>query len=140
MSQYPPFMALTQSGVYQLPDGDGTGDVVGPASATDGNLAVFDGTTGKLLKDGGGVPSVTGMVVGPASATNLHIALFDGATGKLLRDSGKVVGSFTAAPVAAPAHPTDPGTAGTWAYDAGHLYICTGTGAWLRFAPDGTFI
>lgn len=31
----------------------GTGDVVGPASATDGNLAVFDGATGKLLKDGG---------------------------------------------------------------------------------------
>lgn len=33
--------------------GTATGDVVGPASATDGNLAVFDGVTGKLLKDGG---------------------------------------------------------------------------------------
>ena len=31
----------------------GTGDVVGPAGATDGHLAVFDGATGKLLKDGG---------------------------------------------------------------------------------------
>lgn len=31
----------------------GSGDVVGPAGATDGNLAVFDGATGKLLKDGG---------------------------------------------------------------------------------------
>jgi hypothetical protein len=29
------------------------GNVVGPASATDGNLVVFDGTTGKLVKDGG---------------------------------------------------------------------------------------
>lgn len=28
----------------------GTGDVVGPSSAAAGNLAVFDGTTGKLLK------------------------------------------------------------------------------------------
>jgi hypothetical protein len=28
------------------------GDVVGPASATDNSLAKFDGTTGKLLKDG----------------------------------------------------------------------------------------
>ena len=28
------------------------GDVVGPASATDNSLALFDGTTGKLLKDG----------------------------------------------------------------------------------------
>jgi len=30
----------------------GSGDVVGPASATDSSLARFDGTTGKLLKDG----------------------------------------------------------------------------------------
>lgn len=29
----------------------GTGDVVGPASATNNALALFDGTTGKLLKD-----------------------------------------------------------------------------------------
>ena len=33
-----------------------TGDVVGPASAVDGHLAVFDTTTGKLIKDGGAVP------------------------------------------------------------------------------------
>lgn len=32
--------------------GGGTGDVVGPSSATDGAVALFDGTTGKLLKDG----------------------------------------------------------------------------------------
>jgi hypothetical protein len=33
--------------------GAGSGDVVGPASATDSAIALFDGTTGKLLKDGG---------------------------------------------------------------------------------------
>lgn len=37
-------------------NGDSTtpvaGDVVGPASATDDTLAAYDGTTGKLLKDG----------------------------------------------------------------------------------------
>ena len=33
--------------------GSGSGDVVGPGSAVDGNMAVFDGTTGKLIKDGG---------------------------------------------------------------------------------------
>lgn len=33
-------------------DGAGTGDVVGPSSATNNSLARFDGTTGKLLKDG----------------------------------------------------------------------------------------
>jgi hypothetical protein len=35
----------------------GAGDVVGPGSATDGNLAVFDGGTGKLIKDGGTIPT-----------------------------------------------------------------------------------
>ncbi|MDB4403268.1 hypothetical protein N9204_00370 [bacterium] len=33
--------------------GSGTGDVVGPASAVDGNVATFDTTTGKLINDGG---------------------------------------------------------------------------------------
>ena len=33
--------------------GSGTGDVVGPASAVDSGVALFDGTTGKLIKDGG---------------------------------------------------------------------------------------
>lgn len=33
--------------------GSGTGDVVGPASATDSNFAGFDSTTGKLIKDSG---------------------------------------------------------------------------------------
>lgn len=31
----------------------GTGDVVGPAGAVDSNIAVYDGITGKLIKDGG---------------------------------------------------------------------------------------
>lgn len=31
----------------------GVGDVIGPDSVTDGNLVVFDGTSGKLVKDGG---------------------------------------------------------------------------------------
>lgn len=33
--------------------GGGTGDVVGPASSTDNNIAVFNGVTGKIIKDGG---------------------------------------------------------------------------------------
>lgn len=33
--------------------GGGTGDVVGPASATNNDLVAFDGTTGKLIKDSG---------------------------------------------------------------------------------------
>lgn len=37
------FVALAQAGA--------SGDVVGPASATNGNFAAFDGATGKVLKD-----------------------------------------------------------------------------------------
>ena len=33
--------------------GGGGGDVVGPVSAVDGNLVIFDGTTGKIIKDQG---------------------------------------------------------------------------------------
>ena len=34
----------------------GGGDVAGPASSTNNHVALFDGTTGKLLKDGGALP------------------------------------------------------------------------------------
>lgn len=48
----------------------GTGDVVGPASSTDSRIALFDGTTGKLLKDGGkGIPS--GAIVGTTDTQTL---------------------------------------------------------------------
>lgn len=35
----------------------GTGDVVGPASAVNGHLAVFSGTSGKVVADGGEIPT-----------------------------------------------------------------------------------
>ncbi len=79
----------------------GTGDVVGPASSANNHVALFNGTTGKLLKDGGALP--TGDVVGPAGATNNRFAAFDGVTGKLLKDSGSTAASFDAAGAAAAA-------------------------------------
>ena len=55
------------------------GAVVGPASATGNHLAVFDGTTGKLIKDGGAAPTgsnsgdqtitLTGDVTGSGTGT-----------------------------------------------------------------------
>lgn len=45
---------LKSNGALLAPSWDnvsGTGDVVGPASSTDDVVAVYDGTTGKLLKD-----------------------------------------------------------------------------------------
>lgn len=41
-----------QSTLGNASGGGGSGDVVGPASAVDLRIAVFDGTTGKLIKDG----------------------------------------------------------------------------------------
>jgi hypothetical protein len=43
------FLTATTGGVMSWVAVSGTGDVVGPGSATDGNFAVFSGTTGKLL-------------------------------------------------------------------------------------------
>ena len=50
--------------------GSGSGDVVGPASATDDRIAAFDGTTGKLIKQG----SVTATAVAShlSSTSNPH--------------------------------------------------------------------
>lgn len=42
--------------------GSGSGDVVGPSSATADRIAVFDGTTGKLIKDGG--QTIAGITAG----------------------------------------------------------------------------
>lgn len=42
----------TAQDIANLAVGTG-GDVTGPASSTDGNFALFDGVTGKLLEDGG---------------------------------------------------------------------------------------
>ena len=45
--------ATTTFSVVNGSDGDGTGDVVGPASAADDRIATFDGVTGKLIQDSG---------------------------------------------------------------------------------------
>jgi hypothetical protein len=50
-----------------------TGNVRGPASSTDGNIAVYDGTTGRLVKDGGTVAAVVGSAAPQAHAAS-HVA------------------------------------------------------------------
>jgi hypothetical protein len=75
--------------------GVGSGDVVGPASAVDERVAVFDATTGKLIKDGGQTiaeiiaagAGAAGDVVGPASSVDNGVPRFDSTTGKLLQES-----------------------------------------------------
>lgn len=72
----------------------GAGDVVGPASATNGGFAKFDGTTGKLLKNSAAIIAIPDGGSGSATAagaranfgfatttTDNAIARFDGVTG-----------------------------------------------------------
>jgi len=45
-------------------DADNNGDVVGPASSTDQDIAIFDGLTGKLIEDGGvTLPTTDGQLI-----------------------------------------------------------------------------
>lgn len=54
-------------------DGLGTGDVVGPSSSVDNEIALFDSTTGKLIKRANqtGVLKATSGVIGTASASDI---------------------------------------------------------------------
>jgi hypothetical protein len=71
-------LRVSASGVPEWFTGAGTGDVVGPASATDDSLARFNGTTGKLIKSGGLI--VNADVSGAAAIAYSKLAL----TGSIL--------------------------------------------------------
>lgn len=72
----------------------GSGDVVGPTSATDNALARFDSTTGKLIQNSVVTVSDTGAIAGAESISNIDFAQFDTtvtpveAVGKLQWDDG----------------------------------------------------
>lgn len=68
----------------------GAGDVSGPSSATDGHLVVFDGTTGKLVKDGGAAPDPTIVPINAQTGTTYTLVLAD--AGKLVTlDNGSAI-------------------------------------------------
>ena len=74
----------------QGPAGTGSGDVTGPAGAVDSQIAVFDGTAGRLLKDSGkSVASVQSEAVATARSAsfNAQTASYTLAAG----DAGKVI-------------------------------------------------
>jgi len=63
-------------------DGSGFGDVVGPASSTDGDIAIFDGATGQLIADGGvGLPLNDGELIIGDTAGDAQIGTITGGTG-----------------------------------------------------------
>lgn len=70
--------------------GGGTGDVVGPSASVAGELAVYDGTTGKLLKRAtvtGLLKAAAGVVAAAVAGTDYYapgstdVAIADGGTG-----------------------------------------------------------
>ena len=77
----------------------GTGDVVGPGSAADNDVAVFSGTTGKLLKTTS--KPIGNLVTGPASATSGRIASYGDTTGKLIADGAKLAADLVTGPASA---------------------------------------
>lgn len=62
------------------------GDVTGPSSSVSGNIATFNGTTGKIIQDSGVSPS--SLVTGPGSSASGNLPSFSGTSGKILQDSG----------------------------------------------------
>lgn len=59
--------------------GDGSGDVVGPTGAVDENIAVFDGVTGKLLKDSGiNISALSGSALGYLSLSTSTVSIGTG--------------------------------------------------------------
>jgi hypothetical protein len=61
---------LSMTGSVINATGSGTGDVVGPASSNDGYLALYDGVTGKLIKQGAW-RDFTNDFIGPAGSPSM---------------------------------------------------------------------
>jgi len=86
------------SGWYRNPAPAVAQYVAGPASAVADRIAVFNGTTGKLIKDGGKTIAELGVgnVTGPVSSVDLRVAVFDGTTGDVLADGGMTIAEIVA--------------------------------------------
>jgi hypothetical protein len=100
------------------------GAVIGPSSATDGNICKFNGATGKLIADTG--LSTTDV----SSAISLKHDAVTIATNGGIQLSGQELNLW----VSAPAAKNSTGVKGTFAYADNYLYICTDTNTWKRIA------
>src|SRR5208337_1852374 len=92
----------------------GTGNVSGPASSTSGDLATYNGATGKTIQDSG--TAASSVVAGPASATSGDLATYNGTTGKIIQDSGVTPAAGALTPLA-----TAPGSSGAYTKQNGAI-------------------
>lgn len=121
------------------------GAVIGPASAVNERIAVYDGTTGKLLKDSGALVSdlvaktlFDANTVLAATADNTPTPLTINEQTFVGRKTGGNIAALSPAEamnilwVTAPPTMTSTGTAGQIAKDDNWFYICTATNTWKR--------
>ena len=116
--------------------GAGSGDVVGPSSATDEAVALFDGTTGKRLKDGSTIATIRS--IPQNSQSTAYTAVLSDAGKHLLHPSADTTArTFTIPANASVAYPV--GTALTFVNQngAGTLTIAITTDT-MRLAGAGT--
>ena len=98
------YLSTDGAGALSWSTASGTGDVVGPASATDDALARYDGTTGKLiqnsaatLSDAGKITTPTIEVYGPTTLNGVALTWpgSAGSSGQLLTTNGSGTLSWT---------------------------------------------
>lgn len=73
--------------MHNFNDLENQGDVVGPASATLNELALFSNINGKVIAGSGINFASVGDVKGPASSSNNEVAIYSGTTGKIIKNS-----------------------------------------------------
>lgn len=77
---------LKADGTWTAPSG--SGDVVGPASSTNNGFVKFDGTTGKLLKDGAATVAIGSEVSGLGTGVATALAVNVGSAGAPVVNGG----------------------------------------------------
>jgi hypothetical protein len=125
----PPALPTTVNTWWQLQAAKGTGDVSGPASSTDGNLALMNGATGKNIKDGG-----------PISAAGLALANLIGSplANKLPYLTGASAGALTDLTAFARTI-LDDTTGAAMAATMGYVQGSAGSSWWVKL-PGGLII
>lgn len=133
---------------WAIRQGNIDGAVIGPAGVSDGRLVLFDGTTGRLIKQGTGVPGDAAYKNTGTSAGTLAAGDDSRITGALQASGGTLTGAvnFPAAVDVASATPNIGAAAGNYVNITGTTTItafdtvAAGQIRWCKFAGALTLI